>query len=102
GFITVAFREADNVEPVAAPAFAVVRRREETLDEGFVGIRPRVGDEGGDLLGSGRQPGEVEGNATDERGAVGLGCGGEVVFVELRKEESVNGRAQPGGAADGG
>ena len=58
---------ADDVEPVAAPALAVVRRGEQAVDEFLVGVGRLVGEEGVDLFGRRRQAGQIERDAADER-----------------------------------
>jgi hypothetical protein len=69
--VTLGVAVVDDVEPVARPAFAVAGGGEQAVDETFVGPRMRVGDEGRDFLGGGRQPDEIEGHAADERSSVG-------------------------------
>ncbi len=64
--------EADDVEPVAAPAFAVVRTDQQLIDELFVSTRVRRGDERGDLLRRRRQAGQVERETADQRPSIGF------------------------------
>ena len=66
---------ACGVEPPTAPAFAVMGRGEQPLHDPLVGAGGLVGDECIHLLGRGREAGEVEAEATEEGGAVGLGGG---------------------------
>ena len=54
------------VEPVLAPALAVMRARQQAIDQPFVGVRPVVGEEGGDLVGRRGQAGQVERDAADQ------------------------------------
>ena len=75
GFVAFAFAEADDVEPVAAPALAVIGRSQESFDECFVCPWIGVGDELVDGIGRGRQAGQVEGEAADEGGAGASGAG---------------------------
>ena len=63
---------AHDIEPVPAPLLAVVRGREQPIDQLLVGVGRRIVDEGIDLLRRRRQPGQVEGDPADERGPVGL------------------------------
>ena len=100
--VAVALGEADDVEPVAAPLFAVVRRGQQTVDDFLPGVGRFVGEEGVDLFGSGRQAGEVEGDAADERGAVGGRRGFQSGFLESGQQEGVDGRLRPGFVGRGG
>ena len=100
-FVAAGFGEANEVEPVAAPALAVVGRGEEAVDHGFVDARGGIGEEGGDLGGGRGQAGEVEGDAPQEGGFVGGGRRGEAVGFQICEEEGVDGRAGPGAVLDG-
>ncbi len=51
----------DDIKPVPRPAFAVARRREEAVDELFIGIGRRVVDKRVDFLGRGGEAVEIEG-----------------------------------------
>ena len=53
---------AHHVEPVLRPAFAVVRRRQQPIDELLIRIGCVIVDERIDLLRRRRQPGKVEGD----------------------------------------
>ena len=66
---------AGGVEPVPSPALAVVRAGQEPVDQLLVGVGASVGEEGVDLLGRRREADEVEAQAADEGGPVGLGRG---------------------------
>ena len=57
---------ADDVEPVPPPAFAVVRRGEEVIDNALVGSIRRIGHEGLDLLGARRKADQIEEQPPDE------------------------------------
>ncbi len=70
--ITVGIGVARHVEPMPAPAFPIVRRSQQALDELFVSIRRVVGHELSDLRRRGRQAKEVELQAPDQRGAAGF------------------------------
>ena len=48
---------AGDIEPVAAPMFAVAEAGEEAVDDGFVSVGGGVGEEGGGVGGGGRQAG---------------------------------------------
>ena len=78
-FEAVALCEANDVEPVAGPAFAEVGGVEEMIDKFVVGGGIRVGDEGVDFLRGGGQAGDVEGGSADEGSTVCFGREGESV-----------------------
>ena len=84
---------AHQVEPVAAPALAVPRRREQAVDELFVGVGRLVVDELLHLLGRGRQAVQVEIGAAGEGAAVGFGSEVEFLLLELGEDEGVDGIA---------
>ena len=71
--VAVGVGVAGQVEPVPAPALAVVRRGEQPVDQPLVGVGPGVGEEGLDLGGRRRQAEQVEAEPADQRRAVGLG-----------------------------
>ena len=69
--VAVGFGVAHQVEPVAGPALAVVRAGEQAIDQLLVGVGRSVVHEGVHLLRRRRQADQVEGDAADERAAVG-------------------------------
>ena len=75
---------------MARPAFAKVRRRQETVHELLVGVRRSVTDEQADFLRLGRQAEEVERETANERRAVGFGRGGELFLRETGADERIN------------
>ena len=81
---------AGEVEPVAAPAFAVVGGGEEAVDEFGVGVGGRVGGEGFDFGGGGGETGEVEADAADESAPVGGRGEGEAFGGEALGEQAVD------------
>ena len=100
--VAVGFAVVDDVEPVAGPPFAVAGRREELIDELFVGVGAGVGEEGGRLFESGREAVEVEIETANEGSAVGGGRGGKVRVAELLLDEAVEGGGlQIGEGAEG-
>ena len=72
--LVVAVRVAvvDDVEPVPRPALAVVRRREQPVDQLLVGVGVAVRDERVDLLRRRRQADQVEVQPADQRAAIRL------------------------------
>ena len=81
---------ANDVEPVAAPVFAVVRRSEQSVDDGGKCVGRLVGNEGVDLVGGRRQTGERERRAADERGPVGDGRRPETAGFELGQDKGID------------
>ena len=67
GLEAVGVGVARGVEPFLRHVLAVTRRREELIDQAPVSVRRLVGDEGFDLGQCGRQSGEVERRASDQR-----------------------------------
>src|SRR5262249_47978060 len=79
-----------HVHPMPAPALAIVRRREQALDEVRPGIRRLVVEKRIQLLRRGRQANEIEMNAARERA---LGCETdrlESLLTQFGQNESVN------------
>ena len=66
GLEAVGFGEARHVEPMAGPFLAEPGRGEQPVDRRRVGAVRRVGDEGRDFRGRGRQAGEVKGGAAKQ------------------------------------
>ncbi len=86
-----------DVEPVSAPALAVMRRRQEPLDQAVVGIRGCIVIEGRDLLGRWRQAGQVEGRAADQGLLAGRWRRREAPGFKVGKDEAVDRSPRPGG-----
>ena len=79
-----------DVEPVAGPTLAVVCRREEAVEELFVGIGGMVGNERGHLVGSRRQPEQIKRQPANERATVGLGGRCEVFRGERGPHKAID------------
>ena len=84
---------ARDVEPVAAPPFAVPGRLQQALDEHLVGAVGIVGQERVDFLGRRRQTGQVKREASNQRAPVRPRRRLNAVLRELGKDEVVDGRA---------
>ena len=82
--------EADDVEPVPRPALAVSGARPGSGPPAARRRRVRVGDERLDLLGRRRQAEQVEGEAADQRAAVGLGRRRQVARRQPRQDEGID------------
>ena len=85
------------VEPVPAPALAVMgrlaSRRSTSL---LVGVGRRVGEEGVDLRERRRQADQVEAQAADQGGPVGLGRGLQPLGLQPGEDEAVDRVPGPG------
>ena len=62
---------APDVHPVPPPALAVLRARQEPVDDRLVGGVAGIGHEAADIFGDGQQPGQVERDAADQGRRVG-------------------------------
>ena len=87
---TVALAEPGEVQPVAAPAFAVVRRAEEVVDHAPVGGISRVGHERRDLLRRGRQAGQVKIKSADQRPRIRRGAWTELFGIQPVEDERID------------
>ena len=89
--------EAHHVEPVAREMLAVVRTREQAIDDALVSVGRFVGEEGHRFLRCRRQAGEIEVNAAEELGLGRGGGGREGVRLQLCEHETINGAGGPRG-----
>ena len=81
---------AGQVEPRPGPALAELRRGEQPIDDRFVGVRARVGDERIDFRRRRRQADQIEGHAADERRAIGFRRGRQpFAFQAARTKRSI-------------
>ena len=90
--IAVGICVARSVEPMLAPAFAVARRAQETLNHPLVGTRLFVGHKARDLVRRRRQSGEHEGDAANERGSICFTAGCEAGFLQADGDHPVERR----------
>ena len=95
--IAVGVGVAREIEPLHGHALAVMRRVEQTIDLLLVGVGRLVGEERRDLFGSGRQAGEVEGDAAEQGDAVGFGRGLQAFGFEPGEDEVVDRIRDPRG-----
>ena len=86
----VVFAVAGDVEPVAAPALAVLRRGEELFDHLRVGAFGGILGEGFDLFVAGAQAGQVEVGALNQRARIGPGRRGQLLGFEFVQHEEVD------------
>ena len=89
-FVAIGFGEANEIEPVAAPSFAVVRGGEEAIDDAGVGCWRAIGFEGGDLRGGGRKAGEIERNAAQPGAAGGFRSASDLLLCQLGVEKPID------------
>ena len=80
-----------DVEPVPRKALAEMGRREETVDELFIGRRIRVGDKSLDRFGRRRHPVQVKGESPDERTAIRLRRHREPCLGETTLNKDIDG-----------
>ena len=93
--VAVGLGVADQVQPVPAPALAVARGREQSVDHLVVSLGRSVGEEGVDLIGGRREPGEVVSGPAEQRRFLGRRGGSEAGRFELRQDEAVDRRSGP-------
>src|SRR5262249_23773556 len=91
---------AHQVEPVSAPALAVLRRGEQALDQFLVGVGCGIADERLDLCRSWWQANQVEAGATDQGAAFRRGGRRELAVLHLSEQEGVDGSLHPRAIAD--
>ena len=84
---------------MAAPPLAEMRRGQQPIDQPLVGVGTLIGKEHFDFLGRRRQPQQVEAEAAQQRGSVGLGRKHQPVLGELCDHECVDRRVQRVGGA---
>ena len=89
-FVAVALAVTNHIQPMAAPALAVGRRRQQSVHQFAVRVRRFVGQESGDFIRGGRQSGEVDAYAADQRAIVDRGGRRQSVLRQLAEEESVH------------
>lgn len=97
----VGFGIANEIEPMAAPAFAVAGVGEEFIDLLFVGEGIGIVEEGPGFFGGGREADEAEVETTEECAAAGFGGRCEVLFFEFGEDEIVDGVPGPLLVCDG-
>ena len=93
--IARAVRVTRQVEPVAAPALAKMRRRQHRFHQPLAGIAPPVIHESVHLLNIGRQPQQIQIEPADERGPIRLRRRLETFLFQPPEHEVVDGIAHP-------
>jgi hypothetical protein len=74
------FAIVNDIEPMAAPTFAIARGGEEAIDQLLISVGRRVGGEGLRLCKRRRKAVKIKREAANERAAVGFGGGTEPLF----------------------
>ncbi len=100
--VAAGFGVADQIEPVAAPAFSKSGRGQQLVDDSFVGIGPFVRQECGDGCGGRGQPHRVEIDPPNPGPLVGLSCRGLTGSLHLGQYEPVDRSPWPAGLVDRG
>ena len=90
-FITIRVGIARCIQPVTAPALAIVRIRQHAIDHGFISARGVILHKRIHGLRRGRQTKQVVVNALDECVAVGFGRWLDAFFRKLRTHQAVDG-----------
>ena len=94
--IAEGFGEAHDVHPVARPVFSEMGRGEKAIDEAFISSGGGVAHEQIDFERGGREAGEHDAEAADERAAVGGGGGLQAGFVQGGDEKTIDGMGDAG------
>ncbi len=89
-FEAIAVRIPRNIEPVTAPAFAVVRRGKEFVDQSLPRAWSIVRHKLGRFCGRGRQSGQVEISPAQKRLPVGSRRGFEALFLTALLEKKID------------
>ena len=101
--VAVRIRVTRHVQPPTRPAFTVVRRIEQPCDEPVVRARRRVVHEGVHLGDRGRQAGQVQRGAANQRVTIRLGRWRETFLFQPGKDKGVDRIADlRAGSRDGG
>ena len=81
---------AGEVQPATCPAFSIVRRGQQPIDESLVSVRRRVVHEGVDLGNRRRQANEVQRQSADQRLATRFGARDESLGFQSGQNEAIN------------
>src|SRR5439155_19521076 len=95
GLEALAFGKAGEIEPMAAPALAVLRRSQEAVHRLFDCLGRAVGQECVYFLWCGRQTDEIETDAADERDSIRGRAWRDVLGLQFGQDELVNGISDP-------
>src|SRR6185503_4155736 len=81
----------DDIKPVAGPAFAIMRRRKELVDQMFVSLWIRISDKTLDLFRSRRKTQQIKIDTANECAAVCAGRWGDVFGFEFCNNKAIDG-----------
>ncbi len=95
GSVAVGIGVADEIQPMAGPAFAIGGAVKELVDEAFPCVRATIVEEVFDLFWSGGESGDFEGESAEECEAVCFGSGGQVLAEHGVEEKAVDLVAAP-------
>jgi hypothetical protein len=98
--VAVGVRVSGHVEPVPSPALAVVRRRQQPIDELFVRVAAHIGQKSIDVLDRRRQSEDVEARAAQERSLVGFRRRLQAGRLNPRQHKGVDSVSHPGRIPD--
>ena len=88
-FEAIGFGESHDVEPMPAPALAILRACQEAFNQLGVRIGRFVGDKPGHFAWRRRKPDQVKVNSPDQRRAIGRPRRAETFFLQSRQNEGV-------------
>ena len=100
--VAVSVGIARQIEPLHRHALAELRQGQQAVHLLLIGVGGFVGEEGVYFGGCGRQAGEVEAQASQQGGAVGLGGGLEPLAFEALQHQAIDRIARPLLITDGG
>ena len=89
---TIRVGVADDVQPVTRPAFAVARAGQDLIHQAFPRVLPGVGHETGDLIRCGRKAVHYQIEATDQGPPIGLRAQLQLLRLQFRGDEGVDGQ----------
>ena len=84
-----------DIQPMSSPAFAVMRRRQQPLDDPLERIGRLIRFKVRDLVHRRRQPDQIEGRSTQQRPLVGTRRRSQFCLDQLRQHEPINRRLRP-------
>ena len=93
----VTLRKAGQIQPVSPPPLAVVRRRQQPVNERLIGPRRRVAHKRIDLCQGRRQPHEIEGHSADQHLTVSWHRRVATLRLQLGQDKRIERRSGPRG-----
>ena len=99
-FVSDGLPIAGNIKPMARPAFAVLRTRQQVIDNVFECLGRVVSQEGRLLLGSGRQSNQIEVNPAKPHASIRFRGGVHAGLFHLREDKRIDRSPNPGAVPD--